>query len=476
QHGVSAANPAVLKQLGKSEAQVIGQRCYHLFHHADCAPTNCPMETMLRSGKPETVEMEMRAAGGTYLVSCTPVLDEHGQLEKVIHIATDITERKRAEDELNQSHSLLQAAFDSTADGFLVVDLQGKITQFNRKFAEMWRIPPEILATGEDTKALAFVLEQLSEPDEFIRKVQELYAQPAAESFDVLRFKDGRVFERYSQPHHLGKQIVGRVWSFRDATERNRAEAALKEYSERLEQMVEARTRELRDAQEQLIRQERLAVLGQLAGGIAHELRSPLSAIKNAAYYFKMVVENPSADAREMLGILDQQIDVSARIIGSLLDFARPKTCNLQATQLTRVIEAAICRCNIPQNITVVWEADESLPPLTVDAEQMQLVFGNLITNAAQAMPQGGQLTIATQLGDAAMQVTVSDTGVGIAPDALDKVFQPLYTTKAKGIGLGLALCRIIVEAHGGTIAVTSEVGTGTTFVVALPREQVQEQ
>ena len=233
--------------------------------------------------------------------------------------------------------------------------------------------------------------------------------------------------------------------------------------------MVEARTGELRDAQEQLVRQERLAVLGQLAGGIAHELRSPLGAIKNAAYYFKMVVENPSEDARETMDILDQQIDVSARIIGSLLDFARPQTPNLQSAQLTRVVEAAICQCTIPQNIAVIWQADESLPSIKVDAGQMQLVFSNLITNAAQAMPQGGQLTIALQPDGDKMQVSFSDTGVGIAADALDKVFQPLYTTKAKGIGLGLALTRIIVEAHGGAIAVTSEVGKGTTFSVSLP-------
>jgi PAS domain S-box-containing protein len=415
-----------------------------------------------------------------YIRTSSRLIVKEGVAVGLTGVMTDLTERKRAEAELAQSLSLLEAAFDSTADGLLVVDSHGKITQSNRKFAEMWRIAPEIVTTGEDEKLLAFVLEQLNEPDEFVRKVRELYAQPEAESFDVLRFKDGRVFERYSQPHHLGKQIVGRVWSFRDVTARQRAQAALEEYSERLEQMVEARTRELRDAQEQLVRQERLAVLGQLAGGIAHELRSPLGAIKNAAYYFKMVVENPSPDAREMMGILDQQIDVSARIIGSLLDFARPQIPNLQPAQLARVIEAAICQCTIPQNIALVWQADESLSSIRVDAGQMQLVFSNLITNAVQAMPEGGRLTIAVQPDGArqtsevfqdwrSLTVSFSDTGVGIPAEALDKVFQPLYTTKAKGIGLGLALSRIIVEAHSGTIAVTSEVGKGTTFTVDLP-------
>jgi PAS domain S-box-containing protein len=469
QHGIRAANPAVLKQLGKPEAQVIGRKCYQLFHQTESSPLCCPMQAMLSSGKTETVEMEMCGVGGTYLVSCTPVLDAQGNLEKVIHIATDITARKRAEEALNQSHSLLQAAFDSTADGLLVVDAQGKIIQSNRKFTEMWRIPSEILEQAEDAKALEFALEQLCAPDKFIQKTQEIYAQPEVESFDLLHFKDGRTFERYSQPQRLGSQIVGRVWSFRDVTARQYAEAALREYSERLEQMVQARTRELHDAQEQLIRQERLAVLGQLAGGIAHELRSPLSAIKNAAYYFKMVVQNPSPDAREMMDILDRQVDVSARVIVNLLDFARPHAPDLRPVRLARVIEAAICECTIPQNVAVIWQADESLPNLAADLEQMQLVFRNLITNAVQAMSQGGQLTIAAQLDDDEMQITIGDTGVGIAPDALAKVFQPLFTTKAKGIGLGLALCRIIVEAHRGRIGVASQEGKGTTFTIRLP-------
>jgi signal transduction histidine kinase len=182
-----------------------------------------------------------------------------------------------------------------------------------------------------------------------------------------------------------------------------------------------------------------------------------------------MVVQNPSPDAREMMDILDRQVDVSARVIVNLLDFARPHAPDLRPVRLARVIEAAICECTIPQNVAVIWQADESLPNLAADLEQMQLVFRNLITNAVQAMSQGGQLTIAAQLDDDEMQITIGDTGVGIAPDALAKVFQPLFTTKAKGIGLGLALCRIIVEAHRGRIGVASQEGKGTTFTIRLP-------
>ncbi|MBF8249221.1 MAG: multi-sensor hybrid histidine kinase [Bacteroidetes bacterium] len=128
-----------------------------------------------------------------------------------------------ADENLKRSLSLLQATLDSTADGILVVDSQGKIERFNKKFLEMWRIPPAIIESAEDDKAIAFVLDQLKDPEQFLKKVRDLYAQPDATSFDSLEFKDGRVFERYSQPQRIDGKSVGRVWSFRDITESAKA-------------------------------------------------------------------------------------------------------------------------------------------------------------------------------------------------------------------------------------------------------------
>jgi two-component system, cell cycle sensor histidine kinase and response regulator CckA len=149
----------------------------------------------------------------------------------------DITARKRAEEELEQSFSLLRGTLESTADGILVVDSAGRITSYNQKFIQMWNIPPDVVMNGDDNQALAWVLPQLAHPELFLDKVKELYTQREAESYDLIEFKDGRVFERYSQPHRMASEEVGRVWSFRDVTERKKSEAKL-EYRVQFENLI----------------------------------------------------------------------------------------------------------------------------------------------------------------------------------------------------------------------------------------------
>lgn len=189
------------------------------------------------------------------------VYDAAGRLSHVDGLLLDITEEKAVEENLRKTVSLLNATLESTADGILVVEPSGKIAIFNRRFLEMWRIPEEIVASRDDDQAISFVLEQLKFPERFMGKVRELYASPGEESFDVLEFKDGRVFERYSMPMRSEGAILGRVWSFRDVTERKRVEEtvvqAKNDWEDTFDNMMDAVT--VVDTEFNIVRSNRAA-------------------------------------------------------------------------------------------------------------------------------------------------------------------------------------------------------------------------
>ena len=252
--------------------------------------------------------------------------------------------------------------------------------------------------------------------------------------------------------------------------ERKQAEKELQKHREHLEELVKERTKELRESQEQLVRHEKLAVLGQLAGGIGHELRNPLGAIKNATYFLNMVLEEPEPEVKETLDILEREVATSERIISSLLSFARPKTPTRRKVDINKVVQETLSRNTVPENVEVVRQLDESLPVIPADPDQLSQIFANIIRNAIQAMPEAGQLLVKSEVPSPKwVSISFADTGVGIPPEELQKVFEPLFTTKAKGIGLGLAVAKTLLEGHGGTIEVQSEVEKGSTFTIRLP-------
>jgi signal transduction histidine kinase len=228
--------------------------------------------------------------------------------------------------------------------------------------------------------------------------------------------------------------------------------------------------KKLRNAQDELIRGEKLAILGQMAGGVGHELRNPLGAIKNAVYFLNMALEEPDPEIKETLDILENEVLTSERIISSLLGFARSKPPVRRKVRVKDCIQEALSRVIVPDKVDVVSQLDETLPTILVDPDQLLQVFGNILLNAIQAMPEGGKLVLGAEVQHASwMTISFSDTGVGIPKENLAKLFEPLFTTKAKGIGLGMAITKTLVEANGGAIEVHSEVGKGSTFTVKLP-------
>jgi C4-dicarboxylate-specific signal transduction histidine kinase len=259
-----------------------------------------------------------------------------------------------------------------------------------------------------------------------------------------------------------------------EIVERERVEEKLKKSSERLEEMVDERTRELQAAQEQLILQQRLAVLGQLSGAVAHELRNPLGSIKNAVYFLNLLLADSKPEATESLEIMEKEVGTAERIISNLLDLAYPQPPNRRKVNVNDVVHQALSRITIPESIEVAHCLEQTLPNILADPYQLEKVLGSLILNAVQAMSppvgtKGGQLTIESKTVEpGSVAVSIIDTGVGISKENQWKLFEPFFTTKAKGIGLGLALAENLVETNGGSIEVESEAGQGSTFIVTL--------
>jgi signal transduction histidine kinase len=245
-----------------------------------------------------------------------------------------------------------------------------------------------------------------------------------------------------------------------------------------LEVRVQERTRalqgalhELHDAQESLVRREKLAMLGQLAGGVGHELRNPLGVMTNAIYYLSMVLKEAPENVREYLGILKTQIALSEKIIGDLLDFARVKTPQFETLPIEKIVREQLDRVGDLSGVKLVETIAPGLPQVRVDRIQIGQVVLNLVTNALQAMDgKHGILELRAIRGsNGYVRLEVKDTGVGMTPDQMKKMFEPLFTTKARGIGLGLAVSRSLVQANGGEISASSEPGKGSTLSVDLP-------
>ena len=237
-------------------------------------------------------------------------------------------------------------------------------------------------------------------------------------------------------------------------------------------------TQELRETQEQLREAERLTIIGETAAMVGHDLRNPLQAMMGLRHILREEVGSlPSkTPQRKTLEELDEmvgeQIVYMDKVVSDLQSYTRSMKSKPTPTSLQRLIEGALHVVAVPENIRVSVAIPGDLPRIMADAEMMKRVFANLMLNAVQAMPDGGKLTIEAHDTDGAASMSVEDTGVGIPEGDLPRLFDPLFTTKAKGQGLGLAVCKKIVEAHNGTISVESEMGKGSKFTVEIPSNE----
>jgi signal transduction histidine kinase len=214
---------------------------------------------------------------------------------------------------------------------------------------------------------------------------------------------------------------------------------------------------------------ERLATIGQVAGGVAHEIRNPLNVIKTSVY-FLLHAKNPSADkVATHLARIEKQVGIADEVVTTLNNFARLAAPDLKALPLRELLNEVLELNPVGDRIVTRIELADGLSGVLGDAQQLRIVFDNLVRNAREAMPSGGTLTFTARPAGGLVEIEVADSGSGIKPEDVGKVMEPLFSTKAWGIGLGLAISRAIVEKHNGHLSFASELGRGSTFVVRLP-------
>lgn len=222
-------------------------------------------------------------------------------------------------------------------------------------------------------------------------------------------------------------------------------------------------------------RAERLATIGQVGSGVAHELRNPLNNIKTSVY-FLLNARNPAPEkTADHLRRIEAQVNIADRVITTLSNYAKMSAPNLHPIDVRHIARETTSETRLPDTVRVVHDWAEGLPQATADGDHLRIVLSNLIRNANEAMPDGGTLTLSGRSTEGHVDVAVTDTGVGMTPDQLARIAEPLYTTKAKGLGLGLALARAIVDRNGGSLNVVSKPGAGSTFTVRLPVAPLQK-
>ena len=358
--------------------------------------------------------------------------------------------------ELELSLGRADAVMDAVADGILVVRADGMVVTANRRFTEMWSLPLDLLATQDNAKLLAYVIDQLIDGEEFLARIQYLIEHTTEHAMDEVRLKDGRVIERYSAPVRIsGGELFGRVWCFRDVTQERKL------------------------ATERLIVSERLASLGRLTASVAHELNNPLAYVCTNLDLLgeELRAQGPLAEpTSELLDDVREGLERITAIVRDLRSSSRAPEEDCEVVDIENPLNIAIQMASneIRHRARLIRDIPSGMQ---VRANSMRLgqVFLNLLVNAAHAITEGHaqENTISVRVtaeGDE-ICVSIADTGDGIKPEDMERIFDPFFTTKPIGVGtgLGLSICRNIVDGYGGTISVRNDVKRGANFTVRLP-------
>lgn len=459
------------ERLGHPREYIVGRSMREIFGDRYWCETLEPQVTRVLAGEAVAYDRTLTTHDGTVLqieTHFTPAVGPDGHIEGLCVLAIDVTERTRTTEALARTVSTLQATFDSTADGILVVENGTKIAAWNRQFVHMWRLPEKLLDEGSDTKVLELACAQVVDPAGFVARVEQLYASPDAESVDMIEFRDGRIIERYSKAQQIEGRTVGRVWSFRDVTERQRARETLQQAHDALELRVAQRTSQLEAAHREA---------ETLSYSIAHDLRAPLRAISG---YARILMEDmPSKLPTEANALLDR-IGINAERMGTLIDallgFGQLSRQPLQPAKvrLDDIVEDALGWMQSEVGGRNVEFKRGRLGHVHADPALIRIAMTNLLSNAIKFTR--GRDPALVEIGRTVQGKEpvyfVRDNGAGFDMRYASKLFgmfQRLHgSTRFEGSGVGLASVQQIVHRHGGRIWAESTEGQGATFYFTL--------
>ncbi|MGD9019130.1 MAG: PAS domain S-box protein [Desulfuromonadales bacterium] len=396
---------------------------------------------------------------------------EDGHRYQRIYMFSDITERKHAEEELRKSEAHLQSVFRAAPIGVgVVVDRMFK--QVNKRMCEITGYSNEELV-GQNARMLYTC------DDDYEHVGREKYRQ-------IRDFGTGTVETRWkckvgniidvllsSTPIDMGGPSEEVVFTALDITERKRFEEELAEHHEQLETIIEDRTRELKEAQSELIQSERLATLGRVTATVSHELRNPLGTIQSSLFSIDDSIEkNEPHKARRSLELAERSINRCVKIIEELNSYARVKKLDVSKASVDNWLKAVFEEQSIPEGISSALDLASGVEA-TFDREKLRQAVVNLITNAVHSLQdketERKHLRISTCLLDGKYEIRFEDNGVGMSDDVKERLFEPLFSTKEFGVGLGMVIVKTIVEKHYGKINIESKKGEGTTVILRLP-------
>ncbi len=445
QGNLTFASPQTEKMTGYSNQQLLAMNIRQLIAPEDLHAVLKRLDARSQ-GKTGLVPilLNLIRSDGTRLPieTHTRLLVNEGRPVGVQGVARDITERKRMEDALRESEARFRELADLLPQIVFETDEGGILTFCNRVGLSATGYSEEDLRIGIGAFQ-AFSPEDARRAIESMRRVMNgEYVDPA--EYTLVR-KDGTSIPViiYSSAIIREGKPVGVRGIVVDITERKLME-------------------------EKLLRSRRLATIGETAALVGHDLRNPLQGIIGAAYILKTHEKNLSEDGKEMVQVIEDAIKRSDKIVNDLLEYSRELHLDLSPSNATSLVDQTLASMKIPKNINVINQTKEE-PTVEVDVEKMKRVCLNIMTNAVDAMPNGGTLTIANMESDGNLLVSFADTGEGIRDEVLAKIWSPLFTTKPKGMGYGLAIVKRLMEAHGGTVSVETNPGKGSTFTIIIP-------